>query len=465
MEETKAVFPLKVVAIEQYYAVLGTPHYPVNYWVDLDFSGRFEKNAFKKAVSLAVKIHPLFSALFQGDGKEKISKNFWIEAKGVTPFIDWNHMGSPLSFPKGPWIDLHQEVGIRFFIREGSNKTKLLIQVHHACADGMGTMLFIKDLFEIYTLIQANGSKKKWGANGLEKLENEISQSLPIKKKLLLNRNHFRSRKKVFNFRTFFKNFRELIYFFAKWPKPLVVPVSNKKTVGEANEVPRYLSFTFTQENTKVLYATAMKKGVALFSLLLRDLFLTIDHWNKKKDPREKNRSIRILVPVNLRHLLNSDMPATNFFGLLFIRQNRKLFRDPDRLLKAINHYLLTAIHRNWGLFFLKSLDFFGKFKRGFNKFTANEVCYATALLSYMGDINELFSPQDLDHLFQATGLRLEHVSSGLTPVGETYIGILSGIFDGRLNVSLGYQPKKFTGDDAQEFLALYVNRIGNSTA
>jgi hypothetical protein len=463
MENLQHIFPLPLVAMEDWFIVEESPAYPKCFWIDLDFSGRFEQNAFKKAVALAIKKHPIFSALFQGDIKEKVSKNFWIEAKGVIPFIDWDKEGSPLKFPKGQSIDLRQEIGVRFFIRETSHKTKLLIQVHHACSDGIGAIHFIIDLLRIYALIQADASGQGGDFSELKKLENELSQSIKFKKELLLNRDHYQVRKRSVSFKEHLLKLREIILFHIQFPKPLAVSNPNKKMLEELGEYPAYISYTFTKENTNILYLSAMKQGVAPLSLLSRDLFLAIDYWNKKTDSEDKNRPIRIAIPTDLRHLLTPNMPAIVAPGLIFIYQKRKLLEDPERLLKAINKYILRCVKRNWGLIFVKGMKFFGKFKRGISTVTKNNLCWATTFLTYFGEFNQFFSAQDQAEFFRTTGLKLDHLSGAVILTHKTYVGFFVGIYNGRLNISLTYQSNKILEEDARELLSLYVSKISNS--
>lgn len=460
-EKAESIFPLAFVAKEKWLIVEDRLDGFMNFWIDLDFSGRFEQNAFKKAVSLAIKKHPLFSAFIKGDIKEKVSKIFWIEAKGAVPFVDWDEEGSPLKFPKGRPIDLRREIGIRFFVREGPHRTNLLIQFHHACADGMGAVHFIKDLLRLYALSQANSYEKSEGLNGFKKLENETSQSLKYKKELLLDRDHYRLRKG--SFKNYFLQLREVLRFHFQFPKTLAVRNPSKKMLGEPDEYPAYISYTFTRNNTKTLCLSAVKRDVVLLSLLLRDLFLAIDHWNRQINPKERNRSIRIAVPMDLRHLLKPDMPAITTLGLIFIHQKRKWLEDPDRLLKAINKFLLTSVKRNWALIFLKGLNFFGKFKHGINTLAKSKRCWSTALLTYFGEINQFFSAQNKEELFNTTGLKLEHVTSGVVLINKNYVGFYAGIFDGRLNISITYCPDKVSEEDARGLLSLYVDKISGS--
>lgn len=442
-EDPTSIFPLPLVAIEHWFIAKDKPEYPMHSWVILNFSGKFDQSTFKKAVLEAIKKHPLFSALHKGDVRDRTSKNFWVDGQGISPWIDWDDNETPLKFPQGPSIDLHKELGIRFFIRENSETTKLMIQVHHACADGIGIILFLKDLLEIYTAAYSNN----------------IQQDGSNKRELLLNRDRFLIKKRAFNTGAFFEKCRQTINLFILPVKPLAIPHRDK---GEqiANSYPAYLSYTFTQEQTEKLHGIAIKKGVVLNSLLLADLFLTVDRWNRKFGEKGKSGSVRIAVPAMLRHLLNPDTPATNAMSLCFIDQKESLSQDPDQLLKNVNRTLLRALKRNWGLVFLKALQFLGKFKGAIGNIVKKDRCYITMISAYMGEVDAFLVSSNLKDRLASAHLKLDQMEGTLALERMVYAGLTSIIYDKELTITLTYHADKFTPETAQELLSSYITKI-----
>ena len=65
---------------------------------------------------------------------------------------------APIGHPDGEFIDLTKQPGLRVWVRTSSAQeppeARLLIQLHHACCDGVSTLQFIGDLLAYYAAAQ-----------------------------------------------------------------------------------------------------------------------------------------------------------------------------------------------------------------------------------------------------------------------------------------------------------------------
>jgi hypothetical protein len=139
-------FPLPLTPFEFYYYSDHRPDYPMTVPVDLRFSGEIVRESFLASLRQAVERHPLLNARIRGTQ----SWPEWIAAVEPAPFVDWADESVPIAHPAGDVIDLTQEAGLRVFVRVGSESARVLLHVHHACADGGGVLRFVEDLLILY---------------------------------------------------------------------------------------------------------------------------------------------------------------------------------------------------------------------------------------------------------------------------------------------------------------------------
>src|SRR5690606_4576691 len=82
----------------------------------------------------------------------------WIELSRPIVPIDWHDEREPLQYPGGrEYIDLRREIGIRAWVRTGTDSGRILFQLHHACTDGVGVLGFLLDVLREYAgRVEAN---------------------------------------------------------------------------------------------------------------------------------------------------------------------------------------------------------------------------------------------------------------------------------------------------------------------
>ena len=101
------------------------------------------------AVRAAQARHPLLTALVDDNGPQPQLR---IDGGGCQPFVDWAADTAPITHTRGAYIDLRCEVGLRVWVRAGTETTRVLVQIHHACCDGLGCLQFLEDLFLCYAV-------------------------------------------------------------------------------------------------------------------------------------------------------------------------------------------------------------------------------------------------------------------------------------------------------------------------
>src|SRR5262245_54061623 len=130
------LFPLAVNPFERYYLADDRPEYPTAFLVEMRFSGLLDRAAFTSALSQAVEGHLLLSAIV-ADGPRGLE---WVAGTGQSPEIDWADQSIAIAPPDGEFIDLRQSRGLRVWVRTSEAATRVVLQFHHACCDGLASI-------------------------------------------------------------------------------------------------------------------------------------------------------------------------------------------------------------------------------------------------------------------------------------------------------------------------------------
>src|SRR3972149_4875148 len=125
------------------------PAYPWSCFVRLRFLGCLDRAAFQSAVRTVLARHVLLAAKVETSSRGRLR---WSTMEDPAPVIkgETASVGGPL--PPATHLDLRREIGIRFHVRTDATASDLTIQFHHACCDGAGIALFIKEFLVAYAM-------------------------------------------------------------------------------------------------------------------------------------------------------------------------------------------------------------------------------------------------------------------------------------------------------------------------
>jgi hypothetical protein len=443
------LFPLPLVPFEKYLLFDDRPAYPMTYCLEFDFRGEFDRPAFEAALPDALGRHPLLSAHVQRVRSKGLC---WVDAAGARPPLDWNVTGVSLSCPGDEGIDLRREVGLRLWVRQAYGHSRLTIQVHHACADGIGGLQFVGDLLTAYAIhATADGNAPKL---------------VPLDATALRDRGRFDVRlpESLSQWQIFKATAPETMRFLTRRPTPLAIPRGTSPSsalcpLRSAYSFAGICSHTFDAEQTEALRAVAVRFGATLNDVLLRDAFLIVDDWNRLHDPSACTPWLRINMPTNLRGRRAHRMPAANVMGYALLTRRAADCRDPAALLDGIRRE--TDVIRRWsvGLMFIDGLKVTSRIPGLLRFMTRRRRCLASLVLSNLGDPSRHFRtrPRDADGRIVAGNVVFERMT-GTPPLRPlTRASMLSSCYAGELTVSLRCDPETFTVADAQSLLAEYV--------
>ncbi len=445
------VLPLPANGFEYYMWRDGRPRHPMSFFIRLGCSGTFDREAFQAALMDAIRRHPLLRSRWEvGKGRCR-----WVASPDPTSFCDIDGEDAPMLLPGSEEIDLQNENGLRVWVRIAAERTCICLQFHHACCDGVGANQFIEDLLISYD----HRARAREGVPPLR----------PLDEKRLRLRARFGLSWWKRLLRILIDTWGVVvgcIMFFV--PRPLPVASPEEPSLGESDlmVVPVPLSVRLPPANLSRLLAAARQRRVTLYELLLRDLFLTFRDWNEHYAPGLHRRMLRIMVPMDLRVADDVRTPAANIVGMVNIDRylHWRIYRNPDVLLRSIKLELRYLRLFRFGITFVRVtqlLNIVGRIiPRIQNLFYEMERCIVTAGLSNSGRVFGNTPLTQPDGKMAAGDLVVESVEGA--PPHRAHSGLCYSIYTyaGELSITMNYDRRRFTGEDARELLQRYEERV-----
>ncbi len=445
-----SIAPMPLAPFEHLMLADDCPDHPMTFFIQMKFRGRFDRPQLNDALKTALPLHPLLNSWIHGLASDPTSRITWIEAGSPTPTIDWNDASIPIRFAAGRWLDLRSETGIRLWLRESESSTTLMLQIHHCCCDGVGALSFIHTLLTAYHLPQTSAS-----TSALEET---------IDPRLLQDRDQSCS-----SWRQILKTAWHAIFRIARYAKNQPVPLATPRTLpvdkSGGDPFPSFQTMTFSEADTEELRATAKRLGVSLNDLLLRDLFLILDHWNRRHSLDHRSQKIRACVPINLRQSADRRMSAANMVSLSFLDRDVDQLADPIGLLDNLHAQTQQTKRSRKFLVFLPVLKLLGMFPGRLSARMQRTHCLASAVLSNLG-VHWAGSPLlGLDRKMVSGGLLLESIAAvgPLRPL--THAAFVALNYGGKLSITISHDPRWMDTADGRELLESFMRQLKASLA
>lgn len=364
------LFPLPLVPFEEYMLTDDRPAYPMNVFSRLRFTGHLDRTTLETALRDSVARHPLLHALVREAGRNRFE---WIDGSHVPHQVHWSDASAGESPPQIPWLDLRQEPGVRLWVIDDRQGSELLVQVHHACADGIGAFAWLTDLFRAYaSLLGTVEGRKRSRAPDPELLRKRGSSGLTRREKLRILGSYVRLVPSVF------RTVRHP-------PQPLLSDPPDLGASCPAAEFPASHTVSLEPEEFAALKAVAARHQLGLDGLLARDLFLAMGEWQSRHAPNLRDGWRRIWVPINLRTMAHRWLPAANLIGTLFLDRHQDRLADPRALLESLRREMELVRTRRTDHMLLFSMRMMKTLTGTVRAFTPPDRCTATCILTYLG--------------------------------------------------------------------------------
>ncbi len=445
-----SIAPMSLAPFEHFMLADDCPEHPMSFFVQMKFQGRFDRPQLTAALQAALAVHPLLNSWIQGSAKEATSRITWIAAGSAAPTIDWNDAEVPFRFAAGKWLDLKAESGLRLWLRESEDTTTLVLQIHHCCCDGLGASSFIQTLLVAYHLLQTSGSTAE--------LERMFDPQLLRERDLSLS-----TWRRIWN--TARHAFHRISRYCKLPPVPLATPRPLPEDISGDDPFPRFQTFTFDTADTKQFRVTAKRLGVSLNELLLRDLFLILDDWNRRHSPDHSSQTIRVCIPINQRRATDGRMPAANVVSLSFLDRVTAQLADPIQLLGNLHEQVDQTLRVRTSLAFGPVLKLIGMIPGRLYARMQRTHCLASAVMSNLGVLCVGSALLGRDRRMVAGGVVLESVEVVLPLHPLTHVAFVALNYGGKLSLTISHDPRWIDAADGRELLASFVRQLTVSLA
>jgi hypothetical protein len=442
--QSDAVFPLKLVPFERYMLADDRPAYPMTYVVSVQLNGEPNREAMDAAFADALKRHPLLTARLTRRGFSRR----WISANDPSPVLLWSKALPGAEIRQGKQVDLGASVALSGEMRVASGRTELLLSFHHAACDGIGALQLVGDILAYYGLRTASPALRP--------------RLLPVNAANLQGRGVFDVRVPgpVSRWEVIKSTVREGWKVVSR--RPLSVGPCRRERVSQPTPGPALMTTTLPESLYLQYIAQASTLGVSVNDLLLRDMFIVVDAWNRQQNDEKCRGWLRVNMPTSLRGRRDARMPAANILGYALVTHHTDECRDPARLLSEIAAE--TAAIRTWsmGALFVEALRIADRVPGLLYLGSRISRRFSTAVLSNVGDPVRRFRAR-----FPRTGkeiqvgdLTLKSVS-GAPPVRPgTRVALGLNSYADRLVIGMNRDPRCLDESAGRRFLHAYRSQL-----
>lgn len=423
------------------------PAYPWSCFSRLHFTGQLDRTAFETAVREVLRRHPLLSAQARFRDRMHLA---WVVQDDPQPVIVWRSgpVGGP--FPAATPLDLFHEIGVRFQVVSDGRACDLILQFHHACCDGIGFVAFIDELLVAYTLA-LGGAPADLCLPALEpeklasrhKLGLTFGQMIRMAPGVLLR-------------------LRGAARFLLRSPAPIVPhqPVGDDDPLPAA--YPAVLSGVLDRGELAHLRKVAARHGAWLNDLLARELFLALADWRTRWNIPNDDDWLRIMVPMNLRTPADHRLPAASLASFVCLDWRRRDGADPEPLLCGIHEQMSLAVDRQLGLTFVFFCGLLNLIPGGLKAHIRKPRCQVSTVLTNLGrTLAHSPLPRQAGRLV-AGNVTLEGFDSVAPIRPYTCASFAATTYTNRLTITLHYDPRPLTRDQAADLLETFMRRLRN---
>jgi len=436
--------PLPLTAFEEYMLWDDRPNYPMSIFARLKFSGQLDRRATAEALETVVACHPLLRAKIQGTSAGRWA---WVPVEDHLPSIQWLDGSVHDRLPSMQPIDLFSEPGLRVWATADSQRSSLVLQVHHAACDGKGVVQILNDFLRSYTHVSAGKqSPIELSPCNPRALQGRGSFGLTVGKYLWMLPAQI----------TGLLGVRK---FLMRRPVPLLEPLS-----AVSNELPAGFPHVkvgkLEADEVRKLSATTAAFQATVNDWLIRDFFVAVDDFRARHQAIAAHEWIRFSIPMNLRRGSDNQIPAANVVSMVFLDRTPRQIADSSGLLRSIHAEMDLIRRRQLGLIFVLSLSILRALPGGLASRVNKGRCEATCVLTNMGRVMADSPLPRYNEKIVAGNLVLDGMDFFAPIRVGTAVSVALVFYAGELQVCMQYDSHHITEAQADDLLATYLRKI-----
>jgi NRPS condensation-like uncharacterized protein len=441
---------LPLTTMEEFLYWEDRPAYPWSCFARLRFSGCLDRTAFEAAVRVVLDRHPLLTAKVATGRRGRLR---WASVENPAPIVKWESGLSNGGYPPATRLDLCEEIGIRFHVRTNSADSELIIQFHHVCCDGAGIAVVIRDLLVAYAM--AFGSvpeRTRLAALDPGRLAERGRFGLTARKLLRMVPDQL-------------VGLRGARQFLSRRPAPVIPHRACPDDAPLPNNYPATVHRLLDRQSTAALRPAAMRLGVSTNDLLTRDLFLALAEWRSRQKIDDDGSWLRMMIPMNLRKTEDRLMPAANMVSSVFLDRRGPDFADADRLLHGIHEEMELIKRLQLGYTFIFSTALCRRFFGGLKKKVRADKCTISCIFTNLGNPFAHVPLPRNEECYAVGNATLENIDIVAPMRPYSCVTIAASLYAHKLNLTLHYDPRPLTEQQAAELMEIFVRRIEASIA
>jgi len=440
--------PLKMAPFEQYMLEDDRPDYPMTFVLEMTLRGEGRRDIFDRALAVVLPRHPLLQSVVR---RRLFRRPQWISAPDPRPHVDWGEWDEPINC-ENEHLDLTQEVGVRFWVRVGDHRTRVVVQFHHSCCDAHGGLLFLADLITAYANCLPGYDDGRYRLNDVDVQQLTRRDDLST---------HLWEPEKKWDFikRTLMHTLRIL----GRPAAPLAIP---QRPAGQRRTplaFPGNLTRKLDVSVYRRLRKLARKHSATVNDLLLRELFLTMKEWNRQVTTKKTGRWYSVAIPTNLRSLEQDRLPAANVLSYWFSIRGESEIDDPEQLLRTIRDENEFVKRGRYTTVFLDVMRMVQRLPGALRLACLKQKCMSSVVLSYVGNPTRVLTERvPTNELGEPAfgNLALVDVNAAPPVRPKTRASFTVWHFKDIMRVGLRCDPYHYSAEDAQTLLDMYVDRI-----
>ncbi|MGD9856387.1 MAG: hypothetical protein AB7U20_15685 [Planctomycetaceae bacterium] len=440
-DELHKLFPLASTSFERYMLADDRPSHPMAAFMEIEVRGRISAEVLMRAFTPAVDRHPLLRATIRHN---RWRVPCWHLADSRPP--DVAAWGVPLACPEGERLDLTAGTGMRTWIRHAPDRTRITIQVHHACSDALGKLTFLADWLKLAVQIDTGDSTSPLPEPNWEAFRRR-GQSPPVPRDV---RRSARPPGILYDLYRFFY-------------RPSVrLPGTGFDEAQDAVPLSGLYGVSVSDNVLQRIRHESRKEGVSVNDWLLAALFLSMADWTQKHHHEPPHKRFRVTIPFNMRTDENLYGPASNQIGYEILTHRPAAGADPMVLSREIARFT-DAVRKLRNSTFAKILRASKVYSRFFPLIAHNwEKCFATVIFSNLGDVSQLLTPlvPERNGRWTIGNLVVERISCAPPTRPNTHLAMVVMRYGGRLHFTTRCEGRVLASRSIRGFLDHYRSTV-----
>jgi hypothetical protein len=440
-ENSMTLKPLPLTPLELFLLQSATPQAPMVIQVVLRLTGECQPDLYVKTLQQSIERHPLLTS------RIKMIDRQWCWVSGPPdPVTVSRRSGSVFESETGSRsksIDLTISPGLQTSIVILDDGVKVYLDVHHAASDGNGLRQVITDWFHLYHC-EVTGTSSRLSKIEPDRLEQrhifrQPTAVAPIStKQALIN---------------FWSTIRGRT---ARWA------TSTRKNSQSLKDTHSHCVEIILSDDQ----GAQLRDRLAAWQVKLNELVMvcSMSTFAQHAPAGPANHHVTVLNPIDLRLPSDRSLPATNRFGIAFMRRSRQECLKPASILQGI-HKEMSWVRANCiGVEFIKGLATAAKIPGGINFFRRMGLFIPSMQWTCLGDVSrggKRLVPW-VDGMPTSGGLQLA-TASGFAPFSEDVpISIATCEANKKVTVTVRTSPRFLTMDQTRQFITTLVDELCN---